>query len=551
MALYITKHELDKALNQIDLNSFSTSTSKLQINSLIEDVRKRESDMLHQVFGANVTPEKFMQRLEKIQQTYTSLQKLNDSTLRWIVLQYEAKNKDESAREQIKFTNAIVEVWEQYTQQKVNPTIEEMILDVANATFSSALEKHPQTRTLGQRRVGALKSLRKEALEENLRDLMLQDLAEITQLRIRRWLKDKKLQVRDERITGGVQVNKNNLSVVTDLDWYSITKGLTGSEAEKRLSPEAINRKINAFKDAFKKMVGDIPNIDEILDYVFKKDPTIIFVGDNENAIIGLMGEIQALCYLSCLLGDEFKLSPQIIDWTATKTDKGIGKQYHADITLKEFGIQVKNSIKDVIDTVDFTNSTLDTFLWHLKEESVIDYEMYEDLMSLSEAYFFNVPYQPYVIDLTEFGDNSRILAVGEVDSNPDFDETRHKIIMLYQTFERILRLLVGQLLYIGVGDASKNEIGNVLFFVKGRALFASQILLDIYKTINEEISNFNMSLKYDSSFTIIDLLNEQGFEAYNHPRMSGFFDADVRSNILLKSSYNFESLYTKAINKK
>ena len=77
---------------------------------------------------------------------------------------------------------------------------------------------------------------------------------------------------------------------------------------------------------------------------------------------------------------------------------------------------------------------------------------------------------------------------------------------------DSILNKLEATLLYIGVGDASKNQFGNVMFFVGGELFFASEILTDILdkiKTISE--SNFKMNLSYNSNYNITTFLNDNG----------------------------------------
>lgn len=567
MALYIKKPDLDEYLDHINLDSFREATLPYSLDNLIQSVNDREQAMLNEVFGTSgMTREDLINGIRKIQNTYTGLTKLNDNTLRQIVLQYAAKIGDVSAREEKEFQLQLIQAWNEFQpSSQSEKTVENLILQIANETFEKHKNDYLSFKTkaaqdkaktaLGQRRVGALPSFGKDLTkseEDKLRHVYLSDLAEVTQKRIRKWLKDRKIEAREGALTSGVKETPTNLIVNTDLDWYAYTQGRAGKSAEQQYSDATLQKRFEAFKADFKAMIGaDVPHIDEILDHVFQRDKTAIFVGANTNAIIGLSGEIQALCYLATLLGDRFELSPQALNWTATKSDEkefGSGKQYHADVTLKEFGIQVKNSIKDIIDKVSFVNSTLDTFLYKLVEERIISEEGYEELMSLAEARFFNIP---YVYSIFEDDDEHHVLAVGETDVNPAFQETRAKIMILYQTFEIILQWLVGRLLYIGVGNAAKDEIGNVLFFVKGEPIFASEILMDIKESIDEEIQNFQAQIQYRSSFTIIDLLNAKGLEAYNYPQATArMFDQSVRSKIYLTSSYNFETLYTQRSHK-
>lgn len=546
MALYGTKEELDKFLERASVEPFSSATQALQIGNLITSLEAREDQMLKEVFGSNSTPmtrKKLIENIHQCQKEFPKLSKINGNTIRQIVVQYLANIKDKDAKEQARFQAALEQTWAEKAEKDVNGKPMEgliggLIQEIANTTFESYSELHPNQKTLGSRRVNVELKALKDKTSSQINEIYLTDLPEVTQSRIRRWLKDQDFGIDEAHLSSGIKRKKDALLVNTDLDWYAYTKGYKGEDAKKRLSPTVLRKRITAFKDGFKQFIGsDIPHIDEILNYVLDKDPTAIFVGANEKDIIGLAGEIQALCYLAYLLQDNFSLgSNKVVDWTATATKKGEGKQFHADITLKEFGIQVKNSYTDLTKDIGFVESSLDTFLNHLKQQGVITEEVQEMLVSIGEAYYFNIPYN---FDINE---NNELSAWNE--DSPAFQPTRDKIESLYEAFENVLNLLVGSLLYIGVGDATKNETGNILFFVKGEPIFASTILLQILNKITEAIDNFHMSLTYNSTFTIVTLLNQEKFSVWNHPSLSGWFDNHVRSKILLQSSYNFQGLY-------
>ncbi len=564
MALYISKQELDDFLNeasQSNLNNLDQSTSKYQLNELIETVKDQEELMLKNAFGIDgLTREKLKESLKDLEKKYPTLQKINDNSMRMIVLQYQVKSKVDTAKDQIAFQNALKLAWDQWEpNNNTKKTIDNLLMKIVNEVF----EENPNNENIGKAKITNLSALTRRGitLKEDIERVSLNDLAEVTQSRIILWLEQyKKEKISPNKAKSGTKkdYNKSLLEVNTDLDWYSITKGRAGKGALK-LSEKTIRKQKNDFKEAFKQFIGgDIPNIDMILDYVLSKsrtdkngnevENTSIYVGGNANQIVGLSGEIQALCYLSCLLGDKFKLSPDVLDWTAMNLSGG--KELHADITLQQFGIQVKNSIKTIIDEVDFIDSSFDAFLTRLETQNIIDAKMHEDIISVYEAYYFNVPYL-FTIGGTKKEKNC-LLSVkeGYGEQNKSFWKTREQILRLHILADGIIKNLIGELLYIGTGDAMKNETGNVLFFIKGKVIFASEILEEISNAIDIKKSNFNANITYNSSFTIVNFLQEQGLEAFNHPSMSGFFDDDVRKKILLKSSYNFSDLYWKALNK-
>ena len=79
--------------------------------------------------------------------------------------------------------------------------------------------------------------------------------------------------------------------------------------------------------------------------------PAAFFTGRNDNAIIGIFGELQGMYYLYSILGENTTLSVPDFKWIGGDTSAGGGIKTGADIIVQigeslGFGIQVKNSME-------------------------------------------------------------------------------------------------------------------------------------------------------------------------------------------------------------
>ena len=184
---------------------------------------------------------------------------------------------------------------------------------------------------------------------------------------------------------------------------------------------------------------------------------------------------------------------------------------------------------------ISFVNSSLKTFLLKVLD-SAVDVE---NIMSIYQAYYFN---QPYIATYNKATDTASF----QIGNNQAFSDTRQKIESLKAAADSILNKLEATLLYIGVGDASDNQFGNVMFFVGGELFFASEILTDILDKIGA-MSNFNVDISYNSNYNITTFLNDNGPQAFRSPNNTQlalqFADSMISDNIKLTSSYNFGSL--------
>ena len=531
MAISFTKTGVEENLSKVNLAGISLQAEKIRETNSIKALQEREQKLLDKFFNG-MTHKEFKAAIKKIKNNANRLG-LTAQALRLINTKYKANTGDQAAKEQEKFTNEILNLWQTYEpSDSATKDAEHLILDILKTTYGQSIKIGTGKGSMHSGIVRSLKSLRGINTEEEIANIYLNDLAKVTQARIRRWLKVSSSSV------GKVEKSKSppRLTVEPAIDWFKYTKGKKASEVD--LNDKAIQKKIVLFKqdliNYIRTQAPEIKHVADIVDYVISKDPTAIFIGENEKAITGLCGEIEALCYLGQLLGDKFSLNPKVLDWAAKNKDNG--KQYHADILLNDFGIQVKNSTKDIMDEdISFVNSSLKTFLLKVLD-SAADVE---NIMSIYQAYYFN---QPYIATYNKATGTASF----QIGNNQAFSDTRQKIESLKAAADSILNKLEATLLYIGVGDASDNQFGNVMFFVGGELFFASEILTDILDKIGA-ISNFNVDISYNSNYNITTFLNDNGPQAFRSPNNTQlalqFADSMISDNIKLTSSYNFGSL--------
>lgn len=545
MALALTTFDLNRLIKDYTAQIFNKSTKGRQIDNLINQLKDREEKMLSQKFGVNMTRSQLKKNLRSVKENAQKLSLLTGTGMRQIITLFNAQIGEKDAKEQLAFQTMLNEEWEKWgnnlTEEQRNNGIENEIEKFILSLVAKTYENFETVKIGGKKHSGkvySLPNLRKE--DVTLDKLFLNDLAEVTQKRIRIYMKEHNYKV--NRTTSKSYVDKikdNTLSVAPPFDWYSYTHGLTATEA-KSLPIEEIISINKQFKEDFLNVFGSINvPLKEILDYVIPDDSLTIFTGKSDTQITGLCGEIQALCYLALLIGkDNFnigKASKGDIEWSA-KTLYG-GKQAHADIMLGHYGIQVKNSTKNLIDKIDFVDSRFETFLLNLYNQNVISYELSQDILNIYEAYYFNVPYK-----MTYTKDSSSAIPTSEVAEK--FKPYYEKINRLHAMIEGILNQLVGQLMYIGVGRATKdNNASNIIFFIGGEILFSSEILENVLEKIGEVENSFQLDVSNNSSFTIIDAINENGKKIFNYPGITTFYDQMIKDNIWIKSSYDFSSL--------
>ena len=267
--------------------------------------------------------------------------------------------------------------------------------------------------------------------------------------------------------------------------------------------------------------------------------PAALFVGNNLNAITGLLGEIQGLYYTYTSLGENPKIDnskiQQIATWIGGNTEAGGGIKTGADIVIKDlannlgYGIQVKNSMS-IDDPTNFSSFSLGN----------------------TDSEFVN--------QLVNFGiDKSTVLIIQDVLMMQSFNIAYHKEgktakpglsnqgdVVLYTTaYDKLLKLVEKARQYMTIAAAmimriqylqgTNFEQTNTLWLIGGAAAVSAVEIID--KLINQ-LKNIqtNNSFKTtilttlegsEKKYTIIDYLN-------------GLGGAEPSLKTTLNTSYNF-----------
>ena len=130
------------------------------------------------------------------------------------------------------------------------------------------------------------------------------------------------------------------------------------------------------------------PLMKKVIQSILGQSPLEFFIGNNENGIIGILGEIQSLFYLCLLTGKE---PSEALHWKGGLVDKEKGAKPHQDLVLEGLGIQVKNTTKDIENgmKVGFLERELSSFL-DLLDLSTDVKNIFENYYGM---YIFNIPY--------------------------------------------------------------------------------------------------------------------------------------------------------------
>lgn len=345
------------------------------------------------------------------------------------------------------------------------------------------------------------------------------------------------------------------------IDWYGLTQGQTGGKVKKAIEKGKISITTieNNFAEAIasylsqeKNLPLSISEIDKIVRYIIRINPTAPFMGMNEKGITGLLGEIQALCYFRLLLGDKFNLENKNVYYAARdmgNNNLGDSGAYHADIVLDKMGIQVKNTTKELTDWVHFNEGSIDAIIEGLKKEGTLKPQLGSIVKDIYTTYYFNIPYlwDP---------EGKQLIST----YNEDYAPTNEYLEEYIQTADLLLTYLYDYFMYIGLGDASINQKGNVLFIVNGdTAILASEILLNILDQIkNAGLTAFKIERPERGSKNIENIVSftnnnnlykfkgNQGFISNKASKVVATLHQQISRSITFTSSYDFSSLITK-----
>ncbi len=262
--------------------------------------------------------------------------------------------------------------------------------------------------------------------------------------------------------------------------------------------------------------------------------PASLFVGGNEQGVIGILGEIQGLYYVYSIMGD---LNPSIdpstlAQWIGGDTTAGSGAKTGADIIMKigehlGYGIQVKNSM-DVSGATTFSDYALSNTKQSDFSQQMINFGIDPSIVEAIEDVFimkgFNIGYH-YEGYLAVEGEPK-----GE--KAPEYYTDYDQILSLIQRAQQFMALAAAMIMRIQYLEGQNFMESNTLWIIGGSAMIsAAQILNDLIDQI-EGLKTANTfrtsSATYlnDSNYTIVQYLGRR--------------EDTSRLKTVLRTSYNF-----------
>lgn len=310
-------------------------------------------------------------------------------------------------------------------------------------------------------------------------------------------------------------------SLTASFNWFDVTGKKTQLEAQK-MPLEKINNINSQIKEAIIVQTSDAQLIGDIIDHILGENKFAFFVGKNVKDITGILGEIQSLYYLSKLFGGVNAVKmPSNLLWRGGTYSGDNSSKPHQDVLFEAFGIQVKNSTKDLIGSINFANASIETMLNKT--------EMSEEAKNVFYNYYgtkeFNIPYhregKKYFSGLRE-QDNGAI----------QYKEARGALLNCEKDIEELLGLFAASFMYMDVAEDFSLVDANILYLVGGTAFYAaSSILQQILNELEAEARSFKITSSTTLGYNIIDALNSGKRKEYS---------SAMQANIRLTSSYKF-----------
>ena len=311
-------------------------------------------------------------------------------------------------------------------------------------------------------------------------------------------------------------------TLTASFNWYDATKRLTQTEAKKMPPAEII--KINKeVKRAILAQTGDKQLMGNIIDHVLSNNQFAFFVGKNVNDITGILGEIQGLYYLSKLFGgmNATKMPPNLSWRGGTYTGENSTKP-HQDLLFETFGIQVKNSTKELVGSISFANASIETMLAKTGMSEAAKNVFY-NFYGTKE---FNVPYHR---------EGTRDYRPGLRDTDAGakrYSSAREDLLNCENDIEELLNLFAASFMYMDVAENITLEDANTFYLVGGTAFYAaSSILKDMLDKLRSEVHSLRVTSSITLGKNIIDALNSGKGRDYSSAMIK---------NIRLTSSYKF-----------
>lgn len=266
--------------------------------------------------------------------------------------------------------------------------------------------------------------------------------------------------------------------------------------------------------------------------------PAAFFTGRNDNAIIGIFGELQGMYYLYAILGENTTLSAPEISWIGGDTTAGSGAKTGADLIVQigeqlGFGIQVKNSMEltkstgfsDFVLSGDSINN-VGGFMSQMINLG-IDPAIIESIEEIMTMKSFNIGYR--------MRGNHAVAGTPLSIQGTDIYQTAYdKLDDLIDKANRLMALAAAAIMRIQYAEGMDFQENNTLWLIGGTAMISSiQVLDDLIRQIDAIDTNrlvASVATKLgDKNYTIVDYINGAG----------GISNLKT----VLKTSYNFHKV--------
>ena len=247
--------------------------------------------------------------------------------------------------------------------------------------------------------------------------------------------------------------------------------------------------------------------------------PASLFMGNNSQGVIGILGEIQGLYYVYSIMGDnDPSIDPSTIaTWIGGNTTAGSGAKTGADIIIQEvgshmgYGIQVKNSMDE------FSSTSFSDFKLKEGDNSAFftqlsNFGVPSNVITAIEDVFmmrgFNIGYK--YNGTQPVAGNPKGPRVGE------YKTDYNRILKLVQRAQQFMALAAAMIMRIQTLEGLNYTESNTLWIVGGTAIIsAAQILNDLIDQIHgvENANSFKTSAATyvgDTGYTIVDYLSKQ-----------------------------------------
>ncbi len=249
------------------------------------------------------------------------------------------------------------------------------------------------------------------------------------------------------------------------------------------------------------------------------ENPALFFIGKSDKALIGVLGEINAVVAITNLLGKKY--SSKALQWVGGVNDNSSNSKAlpSVDIVLKEigglnFGVQIKNTADDL----DFNFSHYVRFA----DKSV---EKTFEQLGLGEG---NVLRNVYIADTYNVPAKRIGNKYEQVDYDTEFEDTLSQATFLeYVRIDKLIDKIVSELnlfltlfapdfLYMSLGEDFKSKLaslnaatektgGNYVYIVGKQVYFAQDILLQLQNDLKAlqqlQIEQQQMSFKLEAYF--------------------------------------------------